>query len=76
LLTISGPIPSHFLYPYGVTAALVALASHDKKIREKAISALIALPPATVESNKDIQTYLAALRDDGSHEQMEYSQRT
>jgi hypothetical protein len=63
-LTIDDQVPAHLLYPYGVAAALVALFLRDEKIRSRALAALRGLPAAAVESDKSIQSYLAALHDE------------
>jgi len=63
LLTIDDQVPANLLYPYGVAAALVALFLRDEKIRSRALAALRGLPAAAVESDKNIQSYLAALHD-------------
>src|SRR5438552_17752755 len=44
-------MPAHLQYPYGVTAALVALFLHDKDIRHRALAVLAGLPAAVVESS-------------------------
>ena len=56
-------VPAKLLYPYGVTAALIALFLHDEKIRSRALAALRGLPAAAVESDQNIESYLAALHD-------------
>jgi uncharacterized protein YchJ len=68
-LTINDPVPAHFQYPYGVAAALVALFLRDKDIRHRALAILAGLPAAAVESDKSIQSYLAALQDKAWDEQ-------
>jgi hypothetical protein len=57
-------VPAHLRYPYGAAAGLVALALRDDNIRRRALAALAALPDAAIESDKGIQNYLEALRDD------------
>jgi hypothetical protein len=63
-LTIDDQVPAHLRYPYGVAAALVAMFLRDDEIRRRAIAALSGLPAAAVESDKNIQNYLEALRED------------